>query len=371
MWCFLSFLPLLFGLDDAAAVLLIGSLIGVVADVATGLYNNSENKNENAINRNWQESMMDKQNEYNTPANQMQRLQEAGINPATIGMASGTVQGGNLSAGVGSSPTLPVSNLGSISGSLSQIMNAFKSGAEGNDIKSTREARINQILQHNAEMKANAELIGAKKSEQDIINNYADARELYAREGQKADIEVTYQQAAMFKQNARKFQYEVEHILPEELKLKVQQGKLNVLDMDKVVAEIADLKASAHLKSEQSKTEGTKQELNMAQTGLVEDQQIQTQEQTKLTEEEIAYYADLQEKYLEYYQSMIDKNSADTGLTKEETYWYQFKLLSDAASHGIYDWANRNSEYHRIRDNAKARSIQRHGVTNSPIQKFY
>lgn len=50
--------------------------------------------------RDWQEEMWNKQNEYNLPANQMKRLQDAGLNPAILA-AGGTA---NTSAPVPSSP---------------------------------------------------------------------------------------------------------------------------------------------------------------------------------------------------------------------------------------------------------------------------
>lgn len=38
----------------------------------------------NMLNRQWEEQMMDKQNEYNKPINQMKRLEEAGLNPNLV-----------------------------------------------------------------------------------------------------------------------------------------------------------------------------------------------------------------------------------------------------------------------------------------------
>lgn len=53
-------------------------------------------------NRQWQEKMMDKQNEYNLPINQRKRLEEAGINP---NLAFGSSASGGISASPPSSPT--------------------------------------------------------------------------------------------------------------------------------------------------------------------------------------------------------------------------------------------------------------------------
>lgn len=47
-------------------------------------------------NRNWQEEMWNKQNEYNLPVNQRKRLEEAGINPNLAFGSSASAMGGTL-----------------------------------------------------------------------------------------------------------------------------------------------------------------------------------------------------------------------------------------------------------------------------------
>ena len=311
-------------------------IAGIVALTSAVIgYYSAENTNKASAERQkdneaWQESMMDKQNEYNSYSAQMDRLKEAGINPATAFMGQSSVVG-NQSAGVNSSPLLPVVDPAISMGNLMSAMSGtYKSIEEGIDIKSTREARIAQTLADAEQLRSDANYLGAKSSEQLIINKYADARENLAREGQKSQIHLNYRQSALFKANERQFTYNVEKILPEELKLKVQQGKLNLLDMDKVIAEIADLKRSASLKEAQTKTEGFKQGNIAASTENLEMNTALQGAQRDLTEEEALYYTDIQEKYLEYYQSMIEKNSADTGYTEEQTYWIVFDKLGSS-----------------------------------------
>lgn len=316
----------------AGVVAIIGALIG---------YYSAEQSNKAADerqqqNQDWQEAMMNKQNEYNTYSEQMSRLEDAGVNPATAFMGQSQVVG-NTSAGVNSSPLLPVVDPAlSMGNMMSALSGTYKSIEEGIDIKSTREARIAQVLAQAEQLRADAVFLGAKSTEQLIINKYADARENLARQGQRSQIHLNYHQSALFKSQERQFTYSVDKILPEELKLKVQQGQLNLLDMDKVIAEIADLKRSASLKEAQAKTEEFKQGNLSASTENLEMNTALQGAQRDVTEQEALYYSDIQEKYLSYYQSMIDNLSADTGYTEEQTFWIVFDKLG-STTRGVRD----------------------------------
>lgn len=81
---------------------LLGGLFGASSTASTNSANirmNRENINaqreENVLNRRWNEQMIDKQNEYNTPVNQVARLRAAGINPYVAGLDG---SGGQMSA---------------------------------------------------------------------------------------------------------------------------------------------------------------------------------------------------------------------------------------------------------------------------------
>jgi len=67
------------------------SLIGAGTSLLSGLFGSSAQSSANAANlqiarenREWQESMWNKQNEYNTPAAQIERMKSAGLNPALM-----------------------------------------------------------------------------------------------------------------------------------------------------------------------------------------------------------------------------------------------------------------------------------------------
>lgn len=74
-------------MDPATIALLASagtSIAGMVSTSATNSQNNSFVAEQNRINREWQESMYDKNNAYNTPVMQMARFKEAGLNPHLI-----------------------------------------------------------------------------------------------------------------------------------------------------------------------------------------------------------------------------------------------------------------------------------------------
>lgn len=82
---------------------------------------------ENQLNRDWQESMWNRQNEYNTPANQRKLAEEAGYNPYLLG-----AQSLNSGAGSAGAPAMsgapnpahvnPVNPLGVVSDTVSSLL---------------------------------------------------------------------------------------------------------------------------------------------------------------------------------------------------------------------------------------------------------
>tara|TARA_B100000900_G_scaffold395620_1_gene394172 strand:+ start:226 stop:996 length:771 start_codon:yes stop_codon:yes gene_type:complete len=68
----------------------LGQLAGGLANIVGGLFGNRSRKREAQRQRDFSESMWNRQNAYNTPKNQMQRLKDAGLNPALM-YGQGTV----------------------------------------------------------------------------------------------------------------------------------------------------------------------------------------------------------------------------------------------------------------------------------------
>lgn len=74
-------------------------VIGTAINAWSQERNLEENANQARIQREWQEEMWNKNNEYNTPLSQKQRLEDAGINPYSV-LAQGGADSGNSSSPV-------------------------------------------------------------------------------------------------------------------------------------------------------------------------------------------------------------------------------------------------------------------------------
>lgn len=62
----------------------VAAAIGAGAQLIGGAFANQSRRRQSANQRKWNEDMWNKQNAYNTPAMQMQRLKKAGLNPALM-----------------------------------------------------------------------------------------------------------------------------------------------------------------------------------------------------------------------------------------------------------------------------------------------
>ena len=297
--------------------------LALMAIIATGslistIYSNKKNEQNQDKILNWNEQMQDKQNEYNKPENQMQRLSDAGVNPLSTLMGNGMSVSGNTSAGVGTvSPIQFQDPFGALSSSMLQMMNARKSREEGTSIKSKRELEIEQIKAQNEQLLASAANLNASAESLRIANKYADMRELWAAANQRAVTFKTYADKAAAEAAYKKGVYELENLLPEQVKLTASQNKLNLNNVDEVLARIEDLKASAALKASQKSTSD-------AQTDLVNAQTKNVISDTKLNDQESKYYDELQEKYLTQLEANIRDLQAKADLDEQQAYFYAF-----------------------------------------------
>lgn len=194
----------IFGLDDMASALVLSSIFGAGTSLAGGIANSfgqaSANKTmieEAQKNRDWQhdeaqlqrdftENMWNKVNEYNTPANQLQRMRDAHINPLSQGFAQSTAQNVSTPA-VPSSPSMP--QIGNpLSGVGQGLMQASQSALNiAQARKLDTETKGNEI--DNAwKERANAqqfEFMGAKIETEKANKAYIE------KEGSRIDEEIT------------------------------------------------------------------------------------------------------------------------------------------------------------------------------------
>ena len=211
--------------------------------VLSTYFTNKQNKEESANQRQWQEHMMDKQNEYNRLTNQVSRAEEAGVNPLAITMGNGLSVTGNTSVSPGNYqlPNLldPMSLLGS---SASGLASAFNSAQQGLSDKTFRGARLDQIQNQNQQILSYTKNLNASTDAQLIANKYADARELWALAGYKADVSLTYAEVAKINASTRETIQNIKNLIASEAETQ-SIIKLNYLRMDEVLAHIDSLKA--------------------------------------------------------------------------------------------------------------------------------
>lgn len=283
---------------SAIGAALLSTALQAVGNIAVSEYTN--NRTDRAVER---------QNEYNLPVNQVERMKAAGLNPAALSMQNGMSIGGNTSASPNAyvNPSVP-DLLGGASGSLLNLTNS-------EDINSTREARIKLATQQAEQAKQNALNLGASTSAQLELNKWIGLQQSYAARESQSRIDMAYWQVNEIKTAISTIRQK----LPLELGELASKINLNNLSLDHILAQIADLKASASLKGEQAETEQAKQEQMSVETGL--------------KEQESDYYSKITDKVIDLYSSQIKEAQARTGLTEEETYWKAFEWLDRSIQH--------------------------------------
>lgn len=216
---------------------------------------------ENQINRQFAVDMWNKQNEYNLPTNQMQRLRDAGINPHLAysnGQPMNTSNAPATPSGVGSMPQgiAPQMNIG-------EIFNALMTKAQ---IKQM-EAQTEKTIAEKEEVEARTEGIGKDNKVKDIELTHKE-REILANIGvTEGQIDIIKSNLETAKINDEKLRKEIENIETNTAKTKQEKENLekNLLLIGAQVLNILE-----------------DTELKKAQRGLVDIQKGNVQQQTKL-----------------------------------------------------------------------------------------
>ena len=175
---------------------------------------------ENQINRQFAVDMWNKQNEYNLPTNQMQRLRDAGINPHLAysnGQPMNTSNAPATPSGVGSLPQgiAPQMNIG-------EIFNALMTKAQ---IKQM-EAQTEKTLAEKEEVEARTEGIGKDNQVKDIELTHKE-REILANIGvTEGQIDIIKSNLETAKINDDKLRKEIENIEANTAKTKQEKENL-------------------------------------------------------------------------------------------------------------------------------------------------
>ena len=196
---------------------------------------------ENQINRQFAVDMWNKQNEYNLPTNQMQRLRDAGINPHLAysnGQPMNTSNAPATPTGIGSMPQgiAPQMNIG-------EIFNALMTKAQ---IKQM-EAQTEKTLAEKEEVEARTEGIDKDNKVKDIELTHKD-RQILAEIGvNEQNIEESKSRIESSEIANRKMEQEIEH-LKSQKNLTDQQVENLKKTVYLIEAQINNTKADTNLK---------------------------------------------------------------------------------------------------------------------------
>ena len=229
-------------------------------------------KEERELQNQWNLDMWNMQNEYNTPEQQMQRMIEAGINPAAAaqgisgnGSTAGAVQGASNGAGIKADVVNPLGNLGEAIGNSVNGMMAMRQGNADLELKKEQANALN--LDNQMREKD----LGIKQNELDISNQTKEDRIKEVRslaDKAVADKEISEVQRDIINQTAPYLIGKTEEEL-KQLKNDVELGKAAIIEKNQVIDNLKEQKKSI---TQQIKTMKAQEANYNASTGLMQEQ---------------------------------------------------------------------------------------------------
>lgn len=237
----------------------------------------------------WDLEMWNKNNEYNSPVEQMNRMLEAGINPNT---AVGQIQGGNASA-----PTTSAQSGSAASGPAAS--GSFSGGAPGTTNFGTGLLQAKQMHLGLEKMQEDIESTRLVNAWQEIQNKYAEDNAEIDYKTKQVLYDKANQEVRKLEKECKKFDIEYDLDMQEYVKRLVRNPQ-EIRDADVafnlVMAQIRaqeeqikNLKKTGNLIEAQTATEGVKQAvgqseiaLNQANKELIEANKDQVDETIKI-----------------------------------------------------------------------------------------
>ena len=229
-------------------------------------------KEERELQNQWNLDMWNMQNEYNTPEQQMQRMIEAGINPAAAaqgisgsGSTAGAVQGASNGAGIKADVVNPLGNLGEAIGNSVNGMMAMRQGAADLELK---KEQVNAL---NLDNQMREKDLGIKQNELDISNQTKEDRIKEVRslaDKAVADKEISEVQRDIINQTAPYLIGKTEEEL-KQLKNDVELGKAAIIEKNQVIDNLKEQKKAI---TQQIKTMKAQEANYNASTGLMQEQ---------------------------------------------------------------------------------------------------
>ena len=198
--------------------------------IASAILTNLANRQISQEQMQHEKDMVDYQNDYNLPANQMQRLKDAGINPTSLGMGTGMLVGGNTSASPNPYTSAYMQDpLASVSNSMLAQMQAQESGENALSERTFREERLRNLQLNNDKYMEEIVMLGLDQRAQQIANDYAAALNEVALNEGAARIDRTRAEINEIEQRIEESQQYILQKLPAEVQKILSEAKINVL----------------------------------------------------------------------------------------------------------------------------------------------
>lgn len=208
---------------------MIGGIVQGIGQIAGSLMNaKQEEKNrqmqiqENQKDRDWQEMMWNKSNEYNDPSQQLQRYKEAGLNPNLVfgqGGSSIAAQFGSPSShNIGTSPQYgdALKGLGNVFTAIEELKNLKKTGENLDADTDKKEAEADEVRSRIPGNNADAE---AKK----IDNLFRMDKNQLDVEGKRLDNELKKETVGLTKEQR------------EQIRVACDKGRKDIEYVDKMI----------------------------------------------------------------------------------------------------------------------------------------
>lgn len=270
----------------------IGAGLTAIGGLATGLFNNKSDKKlfnkqaafareESQKERDWQERMYNQNNAYNSPAAQMQRYKDAGLNPDLVYGDGSLTSPAQAPSGGAQAPTptaghTPFQNPFADAGSIISQKKLIESQAKANDAKANRDNKEVEIASARLVMdKAKSESAIRLENSQVYLNHVV--ADYTHKQGERVAAEINNLNAS-----TSRLQQETENLRKE---LEVQDERISTLRFERFIrsaefkqsvresnSRIADNYASAGLKKQQKRTEVYRTTENMYKAGLNEQE---------------------------------------------------------------------------------------------------
>lgn len=268
----------------------------------------------NKAQRDYNTSMMEYQNQYNSPAAQLERYKQAGLSPVGMRMSEGTLYSGNMSAQPLPYNPQSVVDAQTAANMLVAQKQAEKYGEEAQSERTLRGAKLDALEAQNAQFLANVANLNANTTSTEIANRYADLKYQYELAGKRMDINLSGWQIRRLNQEIKNMDYQLKKVFPAEVQKYLSEKVHNYADVERITAAAADLREAAALK-------GAEREKVLAEIGLVEDEHLNK----ILSNENLQQMIDT---YMERFETEMRGIASRAALDEEQTYFEYYRVMS-------------------------------------------